>query len=138
MSFVGRGEKLTERILDWMYPGCYILTQVPVHYLKQRYCPEYEIDLSEENLKRTVDLFLVSGEFNPDKIKIVFRIQDKKTHHGDLKSKIDTVQKNMLNDFGLDVVDLHEIECKDLFANKRNHRSIMSVCRDIDEMMRNK
>ena len=136
-EIIGRGEKVAQRILDFMFPGCYVLPQLPMRYLRDKYCPDYEIDISEENLKRTVDLFVVSGEFNKKDHKIVVRVQDSKTHNGTLKSKIDSVQRGMINDFGLACVDLLEIECKELFKNKLNHKSIYEVSRAIHDQYDN-
>jgi len=101
VEIIGRGEILAKRILDFMYPGCYVTGQVPMRYFLQKYAPQ-DIDFtSVENLKRTVDLSVESGEYNKDNIKMVVRIQDHRTHKGDLKGKIDRIQKKTLQDMGI-------------------------------------
>jgi hypothetical protein len=134
-EIIGRGEILTGRILNFLYPGCYILTQLPMEWLARKYAPHWldEGMISEENLKRTLDMFVVSGEFNKNDIKMAVRVQDQKTHSGDHKGVIDRVQKEMLIDWGCTVCDIHERESKDLFANKLNYKSVMAVCRAIEE-----
>ena len=135
-EIIGRGERLAEKILNFMHPGCYVLTQVRMQYLMERYAPHYKDFISEENLKRTIDLFVVSGEYNKDNIKMIVRIQDQRTHKGDLKGKIDAVQKKDLEDWGLTVVDIHERECKDLFQNKLSWRSTWEIVREIEKVYR--
>jgi len=134
-EIIGRGEKLAERILDFMFPGCYVLTQTPVIYWIRKFGPHFEEYTSEEHLKRTLDLVVISGEFNKDNIKMVVRIQDTKSHSGDLKSKIDSVQKGILEDIGFKVIDIHESEAKILFSNKRSWRSVWELSREINKVL---
>ncbi len=135
-EIIGRGEILAKRILDFIHPGCYVLTQIPMRYFMEKFAPQ-DIDyISEENLKRTVDLYVMSGEYNKQAINMVVRIQDQRSHKGDLKGKIDDIQKKTLQDMGVMVVDIHERECKDLFKNKLSWRSTWEIVREIEKVHR--
>ena len=128
VEIIGRGEKTAKKILQFIYPKCHVHIQVPIWHLQRTFCPDYELKLSEENRKRTLDLFVIGKD-----VKIVFRVQDQGTHSGDLKSKIDSVQKGHLEDFGLQVVDLLEQECKELFKDRLNPQSVYEIVRTIKD-----
>jgi len=102
----------------------------------EKFAPQDVEVTSEENLKRTIDLYVMSGEYNKNNINMVVRIQDQRSHKGDLKGKIDRIQKEDLEGMGVMVVDIHERECKDLFQNKLSWRSTWEIVREIEKEMR--
>lgn len=88
--------------------------------------PDYLMDLSEVHQKGSIDLFLIH-----DGKKYAIRVQNGGTtknkkggHYGDNKSKHDSVQRMMMEKSGLNVVDVWQHECPNIFKDRDNDASL--------------
>ncbi len=112
---IGRGEKTAIEIIKEMMPNAVITTQVPLYKLL---LPEYRETLSDRQKKETIDIVVNRRHCTP----LCVRIQDK--HHNTvIFSRIDGVQKELLESNFCDVIDIPEYECPDLFKEKLSNRS---------------
>ena len=123
MSWIGRGERPALEILRWMFPTWAFFIQVSVRKLCNMLAPENYIELNHRHLNSSVDIMMVKGRNIKTCKKIAVRIQD--NHHTHEKmSKIDEVQKTILNDFKISVVDVPEHSCRNLFKDRVNYKSV--------------
>jgi len=115
MELVGRGERPAVKILQELMPSAVIETQVRLYKLL---LPKYRTDLSERQLKETIDI-VVKRKFKP---VLCVRIQDR--HHNSRgMGRIDKVQKYMLEWSYNKVLDIDELECPELFKDEVNVNS---------------
>lgn len=113
---------LQERSMKYFgYDGVY--RQVPLVDVLH---PDYLMDLSEVHQKGSIDLFLIH-----DGKKYAIRVQNGGTtknkkggHYGDNKSKHDSVQRIMMEKSGLNVVDVWQHECPNIFKDRDNDASL--------------
>lgn len=74
---------------------------------------DYIQDLAEDHRKGSVDIVLViKNEI------YAIRVQGD-GHYGDLKSRKDALQKFMLQESGINVIDIWKHECKELFTKDK-------------------
>jgi len=132
--WIGRGERTAQKILEFVFPNCYVNTQVPMRHLQDMYDRNKLDSLSDENLKRTIDLFVISKD-DRKKINMAVRIQDTTGHKGDISSNNDAVQRAYLETWGIKVIDLHERECKELFKNRLSWKSVLEVLREFKDVL---
>jgi len=125
-NWIGRGERTAQKILEFVFHSCYVDTQVPMSRLQGLYDPQRKDKLSDENLKRTIDLFVVSHD-RRKKVNIAVRVQDTKGHKGDISGNNDSVQRAYLETWGIKVIDLHERECPNLFKERLDWKSVLEV-----------
>lgn len=87
---------------------------------------DYIQDLAEHHRKGSVDIVLII------KTQIyAIRIQGD-GHYGDFKSKRDALQKFMLTQSGINVIDIWKHECKELFSkDKLTKRSAIEIIQSI-------
>jgi len=123
MDFIGRGEQPALEILRWMFPTWVFFIQVSIRKLCDMLAPENYIELNHRHLNSSIDIMMVKGRNIKTCKKIAVRIQD--AHHTHEKmSQIDEVQKIILNDFKIQVVDVHEHSCPNLFKDRINYKSV--------------
>jgi len=123
LSWIGRAERPALEILRWMFPTWMFFTQVSIRQLCSRLAPENYIELNHRHLNSSVDIMMVKGRNIKTCKKIAIRIQDE--HHTHEKmSKIDEVQKTILNDFKIQVIDVPEHSCRNLFKDRVNYKSV--------------
>ena len=123
MSWIGRGERPALEILRWMFPTWAFFILVSVRKLSNMLAPENYIELNHRHLNSSVDIMMVKGRNIKTGKKIAVRIQD--DHHTHEKmSKIDEVQREILNDFKIQVVDVPEHSCRNLFKDRVDYKSV--------------
>jgi len=108
--------------------------QVPMSRIQKIFDPNKLDNLGEENLRRTLDLFVIN--LDPKKrTAIAVRVQDTRSHKGDISSNNDAVQRAYLETWGIKVIDLHERECKELFKNRLSWKSVLEVLREFKDVL---
>ena len=123
MNWIGRGEQPALEILRWMFPTWVFFIQVSVRKLCNMLAPENYIELNHRHLNSSIDIMMVKGRNIKTGKKIAIRIQD--AHHTHEKmSKIDEVQREILNDFKIKVIDVPEHSCRNLFKDRINYKSV--------------
>jgi len=123
LSWIGRGERPALEILRWIFPTWVFFIQVSIRKLNNMLAPENYIELNHRHLNSSIDIMMVKGRNIKTGKKIAVRIQD--DHHTHEKmSKIDEVQKTILNDFKIQVVDVPEHSCRNLFKDRVNYKSV--------------
>ena len=122
-NFIGRGERPALEILRWLFPTWIFFTQVSIRKLSNMLAPKNYMDVGQRHLNSSIDIMMVRGRNLKTDKKIAVRIQDKHHTH-DMMSKIDKVQKAILNDFRIDVIDIPEHSCPQLFKNRVNYKSV--------------
>jgi len=106
-----------------MFPTWVFFIQVSIRKLNNMLAPENYIELNHRHLNSSIDIMMVKGRNIKTGKKIAVRIQD--DHHTHEKmSKIDEVQKTILNDFKIQVVDVPEHSCRNLFKDRVNYKSV--------------
>lgn len=127
-NWIGIGEDSALIILKMIFKKSVFDTQVKLSKILawHKYTPEH---FTQRNQKETIDIFM--GRFygkTGQKFKShAIRIQD--THHiGDCTATADRHQKDLLEQAGVIVVDLHQRDCRELFKERVNHKSIWEVC----------
>jgi len=100
---------------EWPTPGIY--TQIPNSYLLSS--DDWQ-DLASLHKKGSADIVVIpyAGRI------IIVRVQGKK---GDLKLFREGVQARLFKNFGCQVVDIDIKECKELFKERVNEKSIQEV-----------
>ena len=86
-------------------------------------------DLSKEHMKGSIDVLVVLNS----KVYAI-RVQNGGTskqgkggHYGDHKAKHDSVQKRLLIGSGVEVVDVWQHECPNIFKNKYTEKSVKEL-----------
>lgn len=130
-SFIGKGERVTLEILKHLtnypkrtlkqFPILGIYSQVPLEWLVS---PEDFNLLSDAHKKGSLDLVLVTPQR-----KIAIRVQG--NGHGQGlkglgKSKHDQIQRKLIQKSN-DLVDILKIECKEIFKDRLNDKSIQEL-----------
>jgi len=116
MELIGRGEVTAVKILKELLPANTVIeTQIPLTKLLY---PPYREGVSERQQKETIDI-VVKRKF---KKILCIRIQDRH-HSNNIMSKIDKVQRNLLEWSFCNVVDVEERECPELFKEQLNVNS---------------
>jgi len=110
---IGRGELVAIQILKELFPSSAVVEmQVPLYKLL---LPQYREGLSERQQKETIDIVVNRRH----KRRLCVRIQD--AHHSNnTMSKIDKIQRNLLEYSWNDVIDVEERECPELFKDNLN------------------
>jgi len=122
-DWIGRGERPALEILRWMFPTWVFFIQVSIRKLNNMLAPENYIELNHRHMNSSIDIMMVKGRNIKTGKKIAVRIQD--DHHTHEKmSKIDEVQKTILNDFKIQVVDVPEHSCRNLFKDRVDYKSV--------------
>ena len=126
-NFVGVAEDSVHSIIQnifglkqrWLreLPAIGIYRQVPIGYLVKW---QVFTALREDFQKGSVDIFIINKEHSG----IAIRVQGKK---GNLKMQRESLQKTLLEDALIKVVDIHKRECKELFKERVNEKSIKEV-----------
>jgi len=123
LNWIGRGEQPALEILRWMFPTWVFFIQVSIRKLCDMLAPENYIELNHRHLNSSIDIMMVKGRNIKTCKKIAIRIQD--DHHTHEKmSQIDEVQKTILSDFNIQVVDVPEHSCRNLFKDRINYKSV--------------
>lgn len=116
-NIIGRGEDSALEIITRLFPDKVISCQVPLANLLK---DDWANDLSERQKKETIDI-VVYGEPN-----MAVRIQDAH-HRGRITTMRDIVQRKTLEWNGVVVIDLLDIECKELMKERVNEKSTKEV-----------
>lgn len=131
-NFIGEGEDATFQILSNMtglperqhdeFPKIGIYRQLPVSII---YDEEQMRNLADFHKKSSIDIFIVrcEDEFMPKFCRLAVRVEGKK---GDLKMLRQGVQRWLLEKW-CQVVDVHKRECKELFKDRVNEKSIKEL-----------
>jgi len=126
-NFVGVGEdsaytiiqnifKLEERKLG-EFPFIGIYRQFPLYYL---FTTAIFSSLRSDLKKGSIDILVIDKSHR----MIACRVQGKK---GDLKMQRENLQKVFLESSLVNVVDIHKRECKELFKERVNEKSIQEI-----------
>jgi len=134
-NFIGKGEDPTVELLihalnlkerqpkDFIDKKQGIYRQVSILDLLHR---DYIQDLAEHHRKGSIDIVLIIKE-----TIYAIRVQGD-GHYGDLKSKRDALQKFMLKESKIIVIDIWKHECKELFAkDKLTKKSAIEIFQSI-------
>lgn len=127
-NLVGAGEDAAFEMIKEMtglpqlhiryYPKVGLYRQLPVALIFD----ESQLkDLASSHRKSSVDIMIVAYEdaYEPRLCKIAVRVEGKK---GSYKMKFQGVQADYLTKH-CQIVDVHKLECKELFKNKVNEQS---------------
>lgn len=134
-NLIGMGEDTAFDILKFIFNGKYIIDrQVKISTIFEIYSPKNYPKPSKEHLRSSIDIMMtknVLDRFENKKFirakKIAIRIQGK-GHTGEHKSKTDRVQKEMLEDWGFVVIDIHIRDAPNLFKERLNPDSVLELC----------
>ena len=145
-NLVGAGEVATVNILGYLTklpiyatnkhfgnPG--IFTQIPINWL---YSKSQMINMKQEMLNSSIDIFIIYKAPDNSLIMIAVRVQGKghgmgEKHHGrySLKNPIkvqeDKLQKQLLQDQKINVVDIEFRECPNVFKERTNQLAINEI-----------
>jgi len=99
------------------FPEIGIYKQIPLDYLLKRDIFEA---LRSDFKKGSIDILVI----NRDHEVIAIRVQGKK---GDLKMQREYLQKSLLEDALVKVIDVHKRECKELFKERVNEKSEQEI-----------
>ena len=133
-KIVGAGEETVKMILEKeILPGCQVLQQIDLSKLLPVIDYEKEPFLKKmRQEKESVDLIVVPSDLkeiseirHENKRVLCVRVQNS-DHKGDLISVIDERQKRELEEL-YKVVDIKWDECKEVFAERYNEKSIQEV-----------
>jgi len=126
-NFVGIGEDSAHTIIQKLFeaeerhlrefPEIGIYRQVPLGFLLKW---NVFTALREDFQKGSIDVFVIDNEH----CGIACRVQGKK---GDLKMQRETLQKTLLEDALIKVVDIDKRECSELFKERVNEKSIQEI-----------
>lgn len=120
---IGRGERATRKILEMIYgSGARVLIQCP---LKNLLTQQYRTGLSPRQEKETIDIALFT-----DTDTLAIRVQDRRHKHVYL-SKIDKIQRRMLEWSGVKVIDVNEDNCPEVFKDFVNKKSFDEILKEI-------
>ena len=133
-TIIGRGEKATLEILQWMLPKYTYFTQASIRRLLDMRAPKVYYPVAERYKKSSIDILLAfdkNDNLRLTKARMVaVQIQD--NHHtGEVTSKVDNVIRDILKDCKIDLIEVHERNCKELFKNRINPKSIWELCNEI-------
>lgn len=117
-NFVGKGEVSAFKILKQLFPQAEIEKQIKLtNYLDTDQIKE----LSKHQLKESIDIGMWVYGHN-----YAIRVQDK-SHKGRIKARWDRLEKKLLEQNGVTVVDIVWNEAKELFKERVNKKSIQEV-----------
>ena len=116
MEMIGRGEKAALEILKELFGD---FSEYYIQYpLTQMVTDEYFELFTGRQIKETVDIVVFTYITKP----LVVRIQDK--HHSSIRmSRIDDIQRQLLEENGWIVIDVWYYECKELWKDRINDKS---------------
>jgi hypothetical protein len=114
-EIIGQGERILLKILQDLFYGEEILTQVP---LKKLLTKEYQEDMGERALKETLDLVVMK------KTPLVVRVQDDR-HKTKAFGIIDERQRTELEKSGCSVIDVFKYECPEIFKEKNYDKAYL-------------
>ena len=129
---IGRGEDTVLKILHILFPKAIITRQVSISHLVT--AEEYKT-MDTVHKKHTADLVVNFCANNNKKSRrkqrhrpsIVVQVQDK-SHLGEIASRKDSLHKKWFKKNNLEVVDVLERECPNIFREKLEFTSIMELC----------
>jgi len=132
-NLIGRGEDSAIKILERIFPGVEIKSQVKLKKIVEELCFPVP-KLSERQEKESIDIYMTL--VNETKIRrFAIRVQNGinkkgkiRGHTGEGLARADSHQKDLLEDAGVIVVDLNEYECPELFKERVNSKSFWEVC----------
>ena len=134
-QLIGAGEDTAYSILGFIFklpgrknsefPEQGIYRQFPVMRLLKKKIID-EIGFSEEFKKHSVDIVVSTGK------QIIAIYVNGKDHNGILKSFRDSVKYDYLEMSGVKKVILRKSECKEMFKDLHNYKSILQICNGLE------
>lgn len=125
--FIGAGERAAFKIIKDIFnlgtmehedfPSAGIYKQIPLKFLLNR--RQFSI-LRKDLQQGSIDILVITKDYQ----KIAIRVQGRK---GNLKMHREGLQQSFLEAEGIKVIDLHKRECKELFKDRINEKSINEV-----------
>lgn len=117
-EIIGVGEKSALTILTLLFPHGEFETQKPLTKLLSSEQVEH---LGEHQQKQTIDIMM-----KLDKDLFAVRIQDK-SHKGIIRARWDMLQRNLLNQRNIFVIDVMWYEAIELFKERVNFKSVQEI-----------
>ncbi len=125
-THIGRGETVVLDILKFLFPTRKFFTQVKLTGLVAGRKPKDWPELSQRQLKETIDIVMTIEKNDKITNIVAIRIQDPH-HKGRGISRVDTIQADLLESCGISICDFNWYECQYIWKDEINVATVEEV-----------